>query len=210
MPTEEIWKDIQGYEGLYQVSNKGRVKSLNRYVNYKGTLYFKHERILKQNIQKAGNNKRCAVVLCKNSKTKSIRVHRLVAEAFIPNPESKPFIDHIDTDSTNNNVENLRWVTAKENSNNPITLKHQSEVKKGHPYWGRPLTEDERKKISVANTGRHPSDETRKKLSESHKGKKWSEESRQKLSKSLMGHSISEETKRKISEAHKRRKLLCT
>ena len=143
---EEIWRDIKGYEGLYQVSNKGRVKSLNRYANNNGTLQFRPERILKQNIQKAGRNKRCAVVLSKDGKINSVRVHRLVAEAFIPNPDNKPFIDHIDTDSTNNVVDNLRWVTAKENSNNPLTIKHHSEVKKGHPYWGIALSAEERKR----------------------------------------------------------------
>lgn len=142
--AEEIWKDIKDYEGLYQVSNKGRVKSLDRYANNNGTLQFRPERILKQNIQNAGKNKRCMVVLCKDAKTKPIRVHRLVAEAFIPNPDNKPYIDHIDTDSTNNTVENLRWVTAKENSNNPLTIKHNSESKLGHPYWGAFLSKEER------------------------------------------------------------------
>ena len=142
--TDEVWKDIKGYEGLYQVSNKGRVKSLDRYANNNGTLQFRPERILKQNIQDAGRNKRCAVALSKDAKITRFRVHRLVAEAFIPNPENKPFIDHIDTDSTNNMVENLRWVTAKENSNNPLTIKHHSEVKQGHPYWGIAISKEQR------------------------------------------------------------------
>ena len=142
--TEEIWKDVVGYEGLYQVSNKGRVKSLDRYANNNGTLQFRPERILKQNIQNAGRSKRCAVALSKNGKVTRIRVHRLVAEAFIPNFENKPFIDHIDTDSTNNVVENLKWVTAKENSNNPLTIKHHSDVKKGHPYWGVAISKEQR------------------------------------------------------------------
>ena len=141
---EEIWRDIKGYEGLYQVSNKGRVKSLDRYANNNGTPQFRPERILKQNIQKAGRNKRCAVALCKDGIISRFRVHRLVAEAFIPNPENKPFIDHIDTDSTNNVVENLRWVTAKENSNNPLSRKHSSEAKMGHPDWGRHLSKEQR------------------------------------------------------------------
>lgn len=141
---EEIWKDIKGYEGLYQVSNKGRVKSLDRYAKNNSKLQFRPERILKQNIQNAGRNKRCAVALCKDGIITRFRVHRLVAEAFIPNPDNKPFIDHIDTDSTNNVVENLRWVTAKENSNNNLTIKHHSEVKKGHPYWGPKLSKEER------------------------------------------------------------------
>lgn len=142
--NDEIWRDIKDYEGLYQVSNKGRVKSLDRYANNNGTLQFRPERILKQNIQKAGRSKRCTVVLCKNSNTKAIRVHRLVAEAFIPNPENKPQIDHIDTNMENNNVENLRWVTPKENMNNPLTRKRQSESKMGHPAWGPHLSKEQR------------------------------------------------------------------
>ena len=165
----EIWKDIKGYEGLYQVSNKGRVKSVDRYADNHGTMQFRPERILKQNIQDAGRNKRCAVALSKNSIIKRYRVHRLVAEAFIPNPENKPYIDHIDTDSTNNCVENLRWATAKENSNNPLSKTHSSQAKMGHPYWGRPLTAEERKKISDALKGRKLSKEHCAKLSESHK-----------------------------------------
>ena len=140
----EVWKDIKGYEGLYQVSNKGRVKSLDRYANNNGTLQFRPERILKQNIQKVGRSRRCTVTLSKESKIKRIRVHRLVAEAFIPNPENKPQIDHIDTNMENNNVENLRWVTPKENMNNPLTRKRHSEVKKGHPYWGLGISKEER------------------------------------------------------------------
>ena len=141
---EEVWKDIKGYEGLYQVSNKGRVKSMDRYADNNGALQFRPERILKQNIQDTGTNKRCAVTLSKDGKVKRIRVHRLVAEAFIPNPENKPQIDHIDTDSTNNVVDNLRWVTPKENMNNPLTRKRQSEVKMGHPYWGLGISKEER------------------------------------------------------------------
>lgn len=143
---DEIWRDVRGYEGFYQVSNKGRVKSLDRYAKNHSTLQFRPERILKQNIEKVGRSKRCSVVLSKNSKTKVMKVHRLVAEAFIPNPENKPQIDHIDTNMSNNSVENLRWVTAKENMNNPLTRKRHSEVKKGHLYWGPYLSKEERMK----------------------------------------------------------------
>lgn len=146
MNDVEVWKDIKGYEGLYQVSNRGQVKSMDRYANNNGTLQFRPERILKQNIQNAGRNKRCAVALSKDGIIRRYRVHRLVAEAFIPNPENKPYIDHIDTDSTNNNVENLRWATAKENSNNPLSRKHGSEAKMGHPYWGLGISKEERMK----------------------------------------------------------------
>lgn len=116
---EEIWKDIDGYPN-YQVSNMGRVKSLN----YKRT---GKEKILKLNKHKFGY---FMVSLRKNGITSKICVHRLVAKAFIPNPENKPEIDHINTNQSDNRVENLRWVTSKENSNNPITIKHCSDTRK--------------------------------------------------------------------------------
>lgn len=105
--SREIWKDIEGYEGLYQVSNLGRVKRL------KGT-YMSTERILKP---RGNNTGYLQVHLCKNSKSKFDKVHRLVAQAFIPNPENKPQVNHIDENKTNNMVSNLEWVTVKENNN---------------------------------------------------------------------------------------------
>ena len=103
----EIWKDVAGYEGLYQVSNLGRVKRL------KGK-YMKSDKLLKQVKLDSGY---VAVCLCKHNKTKNFRVHRLVAEAFIPNPEEKPQVNHIDENKTNNVASNLEWMTAKENNN---------------------------------------------------------------------------------------------
>ena len=109
----EIWKDIIGYEGLYQVSNKGRVKSLQRFVIGKGNgLYPIAERILKFKPRK-DNYK--VVDLFKNSKSKSYKVHRLVAIAFIPNPNNYPMVLHIDHNRENNNIENLEWGTQSEN-----------------------------------------------------------------------------------------------
>lgn len=108
----EIWKDIKGYEGLYQISNLGNVKSLN----YRNT---DEEKILKQIKHSKGY---LQVGLCKNGKTKKYTTHRLVAEHFIPNPNNLPQIDHINTNKTDNRVENLRWCTIKENNNNPLTI----------------------------------------------------------------------------------------
>ena len=92
---EEIWKDVVGYEGLYQVSNLGRVKSL-----------FRYKKILKQFEDNKGYLR---VTLYKNNKSKSIKVHRLVATAFIPNPNNYDCINHKDENKTNNNVENLEF-----------------------------------------------------------------------------------------------------
>lgn len=117
----EIWRDIKDYEGLYQVSNLGRVKNLIT------------GKILKQILQKTGY---FSVILCKNGIKTLYLIHRLVAEAFIPNPENKPCIDHINRVRNDNRIENLHWVTHKENMNNPLTKQFLSENKKGK-YFGR-------------------------------------------------------------------------
>lgn len=121
---EEIWKDIKGYEGLYQISNNGRVKSLLKVTKFGNRLKVNEEMILKPALGKRGYY---VVSLNHNGKSKTFTIHRLIAEAFIPNPLNKKFIDHINTIKTDNRIENLRWVTSKENSNNILTLKHSSE-----------------------------------------------------------------------------------
>lgn len=100
----EEWRDIKGYEGLYQVSNEGRVRSLNYHMQ-KGV-----ERILLSSINTGGY---LQVVI----DDKPVRVHRLVAEAFISNPSNLPYVNHKDEDKTNNNVDNLEWCTPEYNSN---------------------------------------------------------------------------------------------
>lgn len=114
---EEIWKPIPGYEGLYKVSNKGRVKRLEyTRIDKIGREYHNKERILKSSLDSAGGYLK--VNLFDNeSRKKSIKVHRLVAKAFIPNPENKTQVNHKDEVKTNNYVENLEWVTLKENMN---------------------------------------------------------------------------------------------
>ena len=101
--TNEIWKDIKGYDGKYQISTKGRVWSVNRQIYLK---------------QKDVNGYKKVCLMAPNGKKKYEYVHRLVALHFIDNPEGKPEVDHIDRNRENNNVENLRWLTKSENNKN--------------------------------------------------------------------------------------------
>ncbi len=109
---KEKWKDIKGYEGLYQVSNLGRVKSLDRYiVNKNNKQQYYNGKILKGNIRKGY----LKLTLSKDNSQKTVPIHILVAKAFIPNPENKPEVNHIDGEKTNNCVSNLEWATRSEN-----------------------------------------------------------------------------------------------
>lgn len=111
----EIWKDIAGYENLYQVSNLGRVRSLDMYVNHwRGGKVLRKGRELNQCADGRGYN---IVSLCKNKEKKTWRVHRLVAQAFIPNPDNLPCINHKDENKLNNCVDNLEWCDHKYNNN---------------------------------------------------------------------------------------------
>jgi hypothetical protein len=113
----EIWKDIKGFEGLYQISNYGRVKRLSKKVFNKGLVHGKEYFISKEIILKNATISKGyqGVTLTKNKKRYSKKVHRLVAEAFIPNPENKSQINHIDCNKKNNCVDNLEWNTQSEN-----------------------------------------------------------------------------------------------
>ena len=118
---KEVWKDIKGYEGLYQVSNLGRVKSFPKKT-------YSKERILTNIVNVDGYN---VVDLCKDGKAKRQRVARLVAIAFVPNPEDKPQVGHKDESRTNDAADNLEWVTAKENDNMPLRKERLSRAKSG-------------------------------------------------------------------------------
>lgn len=130
----EVWKDIRGYNGLFQISNLGNVKR-------KQKTYFcgnNTKRVLEERLiigeQVKGYRR---VALWNNKKYKRVFVHRLVAQAFIPNPDDKPEIDHIDGNPLNNKVDNLRWCNHTENLNNPITLKRKSIAAMGNHMTGR-------------------------------------------------------------------------
>lgn len=105
----EIWKDIKDYEGIYQVSNKGRIKSIGRNTS---NICLK-TKILKESINQNGYIYYC---LYKNGKHKRYKIHRLVAEAFILNPNKYPVVNHKDGNKKNNNVENLEWCSSSYNT----------------------------------------------------------------------------------------------
>ena len=115
---QEIWKDVKDYEGLYQVSNTGKVRSLKRHIilkpshNHKGYLH---------------------IILYKNAKSKVGIIHRLVAEAFIPNLENKPQVNHINGIKTDNNSDNLEWCTNAENQRHAFALGLQTNVGNDNP-----------------------------------------------------------------------------
>ena len=149
---QEQWKPIQEFNGEYEVSNLGRVRSMKRYYGLVG-------RIMPQTIQRKGYY---AVTFWMNNKAYCRKVHRLVIEAFTPNPDSLPCINHIDGNKLNNHVSNLEWCTYQAN------MQHAVRTGLTHPHqW----TDDERKQISERNKGQRVSDEQRAKLSAAMKGR---------------------------------------
>ena len=113
--TNEVWKDIENYEGYYQVSNLGRVKSLSR-IMWNGKVWWQSpEKILKERWGNSGHY--ATVSLRKDGKSKTQTIHRLVANAFVKKVEGKKYINHIDENKANNTANNLEWVTPSENLN---------------------------------------------------------------------------------------------
>lgn len=120
----EWWKYIPGYEGLYMVSNLGRIKSCDRYVKHNcGGLKLIKGGIISLRVKKNGY---VQVQLCKEGQVKFYLVHRLVAEAFIPNPDNLPQVNHKNEDKTDNRVENLEWCTALYNISYGSCIKRRS------------------------------------------------------------------------------------
>ena len=111
---KEIWKDIKNYEGRYQISNFGNVRSVTRTVLKRGKYATIKGRVLSLNYKSNGY---VYIELSKNSKKKTFRVHRLVAEAFLENKDSKKQVNHKDLNKNNNIVDNLEWSTQSENMN---------------------------------------------------------------------------------------------
>lgn len=133
MNNEEIWKDIIGYEGLYQVSSLGRVRSLDRYVKYSnGQIHLHKGKVLSLVKSNLGY---LLVSLCCNGKYKSISVHRLVAQAFIENPDNLPEVNHRNEDKTDNRVENLEFCDRSYNNNYGSRKDKERDTKIKNGYW---------------------------------------------------------------------------
>ena len=169
MEEKEIWKDVAGYEGYYQVSNLGRVRSLDRIASNGRKIKGK---ILSTKVNTPPYYPR--VSLSVNGKMKLVQVHRLVAQAFVynPDPEHKTQVGHKDESRTNNRADNLEWVTPKENSNMPL---HRERVSKANE--GKVLSAETKSKISLSQKGKykgeknpfynkHHTNETKKKMSD--------------------------------------------
>ena len=116
---EEVWKDIKGYEGKYQVSNLGQVKSLDVIIEYTNKYGNKSKQLHKGKIISQHDNGYgyMSVMLWKDNKSKNFYIHRLVAEAFIPNPYNLSQVNHIDENKQNNSIDNLEWCDVKYNNN---------------------------------------------------------------------------------------------
>lgn len=157
----ETWRPVKGYEERYEVSSMGNVRSLGHNVCFldygKCVDFYRDGKLLKSTVNAVGYQ---VVSLYDPStkKSKQYKVHRLVAEAFIPNVENRPMIDHINAIKTDNRVENLRWCTHKENMNNPHALKKRSDYMKRNNPMKDPLVAEKSgvKKRGTISPARKP------------------------------------------------------
>lgn len=154
LPNEE-WRDIVGYEGIYQISNLGRVKRLI-------SVKCKKERLLR--VTKDKRYGYCRIMLSKDNKGKRFLLHRALAEHFIPNPQNKPCVDHINGIRDDNRLENLRWCTHLENNNFPLAKENNSIA---HKALAQNEKLREKNRDAVKRAMERP--EVRKKISESRK-----------------------------------------
>ena|SRR3990167_3830110 len=202
--SEEIWKDVPGYEGYYQISSLGRVKVVPKVVKSRNRASGVNTRTISESIKvnEIAYNGYARITLSKLAKSKRYSVHRLVAIAFIPNPENKPAVNHINGIKTDNRIENLGWVTNSENEMHSFRVLGKKIIH----------SEEARKKMSIAQIGRKFSDEAKKKMSLAKIGKRMSDETKKKISdyqkkhpvNYWLGKKMSEETKLKMSLSHKK------
>lgn len=155
-----MWKPIRGFEGYYEANELGQIKSLKHtFVTKNGQRYTKREKILKPTPSTYGGYLK--VNLCIDGKRFTRLVHQLVALAFLDNPDNKPQIDHKNGNTQDNRVENLHWVTAKENSNMPLHRSNLTGEKNG--FFGKKHSKETRQKVAESNRRRSGANSTRSK-----------------------------------------------
>ena len=181
---QEKWKSIDGYE-FYEISTLGRLRVLEHTVHVKG----RPDKIVRSKIKTATLvHGYYYYSLYRGNVGKRFAAHRLVAQEFIPNPDNKPEVNHIDGDKSNNCVENLEWVTHGENQRHAFAMglvvpydRHGA----NNPMHGKHHSESAKAKIAEVHLGTKHSDETRDRMSKSRKGKRFSDEHKRKLSESV-------------------------
>ena len=142
---EKMWKPVKGYEGLYEVSDEGAVKSLPKKAGRRN----QPEKLSATFINRIGY---VCVNLYKDNHQKQVRVHRLVAEAFIPNPENLPCVNHIDGNKLNNHVYNLEWCTQSENAKHAFQTGLRTGMQgESHPMYGKKHSKETLEKLSEAS-----------------------------------------------------------
>ena len=200
----EIFRKIKGYQ-YYEVSNLGRVRSLDHWTERKnGGYQFYRGRVLRQSKSGPDRGYRC-VMLTENGVQKRYSVHRLVAEAFIPNPDNFPCVNHKNEVKNDNRVENLEWCDVKYNNSYGTKPQRLSESRKGKP--GHPHTQESKDKISARLSGKPFSEEHLKNIRIAASKRVITEDMRERARLQAVrniGRKNTEETKRKMSEARRR------
>lgn len=144
----EVWKPVKGYEGLYEVSNHGRIRSLDRMVRNRGGYAVKKGKIIRDAALSGGKYRK--VSLWKDNKGKSVLVHRLVAEVFLPNPNSLLEINHKDENPQNNCVDNLEWCDRIYNARYGTSIRRGAEKRKGVPVGEQPILQFSKAGVLIA------------------------------------------------------------
>jgi hypothetical protein len=186
---KERWKPIEGYEGLYEVSDTGKVRSLERVVK-RGNGFLNIPSKEKEPVEVHGY---LYFSLFKEGKERRYAAHRLVAQHFIENPDNKPQINHLNGNKKDNRVQNLEWATQSENNYHALRTGLRKQYNRRgdkNPMYGKHHSESAKKKIALVHSGTRHTEETRKRMSASHKGRLFSDEHKMNLSESMKGKNL--------------------